>query len=95
MCLILFHFILFLSNFTPFGRVVFFPLFGVLVCSGCRGRFQWVRDCKSRLNLNLMEEGQYGQHATGGNLRAYMTMRDYRNLAWQNQQTLGEKSKPT
>ena len=24
-CLILFHFILFLSNFTPFGRVVFFP----------------------------------------------------------------------
>ena len=23
-CLILFHFILFLSNFTPFGRVVFF-----------------------------------------------------------------------
>ena len=27
-CLILFHFILFLSNFTPFGRVVF-SLFGV------------------------------------------------------------------
>ena len=27
--LILFHFVLFLSNFTPFGRVVFFPLFGV------------------------------------------------------------------
>ena len=27
MCLILFHFILFLSNFTPFGRVVFFPCF--------------------------------------------------------------------
>ena len=27
-CLILFNFILFLSNFTPFGRVVFF-LFGV------------------------------------------------------------------
>ena len=25
MCLILFHFILFLSNFTPFGRVVFIP----------------------------------------------------------------------
>ena len=24
-CLILFHFILFLSNFTSFGRVVFFP----------------------------------------------------------------------
>ena len=24
-CVILFHFILFLSNFTPFGKVVFFP----------------------------------------------------------------------
>ena len=29
MCLILFHFILFLANFTPFGRVVFFVLCGV------------------------------------------------------------------
>ena len=28
-CLILFDFIFFLSNFTPFGRVVFFFLFGV------------------------------------------------------------------
>ena len=28
-CLILFNFILFLSNFTPFGRVVFFFFFGV------------------------------------------------------------------
>ena len=26
-CVLLFHFILFLSNFTPFGRVVFFPCF--------------------------------------------------------------------
>ena len=56
-CLILFHFFLFLSNFTPFGRVVFFSLFGVFVFSCCRGQFQWVRDCKSRLNLNPMEEG--------------------------------------
>ena len=24
-CFIFFHFLLFLSNFTPFGRVVFFP----------------------------------------------------------------------
>ena len=93
-CLILFHFILFLSNFTPFGRVGFFSLFGVLVCSCCRGQFQWVRDCKSRLNLNPMEEGQYGQHAAGSNPRAYMTMRDYRNLAWQNQQPLERNPNP-
>ena len=33
-----------------------------------------------------MEEGQYGQHAAGGNPKAYMTMRDYRNHAWQSQQ---------
>ena len=26
-----------------------------------------------------MEQGQYGQHVAGGNPRAYMTMRDYRN----------------
>ena len=30
-CLILFHFILFLPNFTPFGRVVSFFLFGVCI----------------------------------------------------------------
>ena len=30
----------------------------------------------------------------GGNLRAYMTMRDYRNLAWQNQQPLGRNPNP-
>ena len=35
-CLILFNFILFLSNFTPFGRVVFF-LVRCLLCSCCRG----------------------------------------------------------
>ena len=93
-CLILFHFILFLSNFTPFGSVVFFSLFGVLVFSCCRGQFQWVRDCKSRLNLNPMEDGQYGQHVAGGNPRAYMKMRDYRNLAWQNQQPLGRNPNP-
>ena len=41
-----------------------------------------------------MEEGQYGQHVAGGNPRAYMTMRDYRNLAWQNQQPLGRNPNP-
>ena len=30
----------------------------------------------------------------GGNPRAYMTMRDYRNLAWQNQQPLGRNPNP-
>ena len=34
---------------------------------------------------------QYGQE---GNPRAYMTMRDYRNLAWQNQQPLGRNPNP-
>ena len=34
-CLILFHFILFLSNFTPFGRVVLF-LASCLLGSCCR-----------------------------------------------------------
>ena len=73
---------------------LFFFLFGVLVCSCCRGQFQWVRDCKSRLNLNPMEEGQNGQHVAGGNPSAYMTMRDYRNLAWQNQQPVERNPNP-
>ena len=78
-CLILFNFILFLSNFTPFGRVVLFSLFDVCFVLAAGGQFQWVRDCKSRLNLNLMEEGQYGQHVAGGKPSSYMSMRDYRN----------------
>ena len=41
-----------------------------------------------------MEQGQYGEHVAGGNPRAYMTMRDYRNLAWQNQQPLGRNPNP-
>ena len=41
-----------------------------------------------------MEEGQYGQHVVGGNPRAYMTTRDYRNLTWQNQQPLGRNPNP-
>ena len=41
-----------------------------------------------------MEEGQYGQHVAEGNPKAYMTMRDYRNLAWQNQQPLGRNPNP-
>ena len=41
-----------------------------------------------------MEQGQYSQHVAGGNPRAYMTMRDYRNLAWQNQQPWGRNPNP-
>ena len=33
-----------------------------------------------------MEQGQYGQHVAGGNLSAYISMRDYRNQPWQSQQ---------
>ena len=33
-----------------------------------------------------MEQGQYGQHVAGGNLSAYMSMRDYINQSWQSQQ---------
>ena len=52
------------------------------------GQFQWVRDCKSRLNLNPMEEGQSGQLVEGGNPSSYMSMRDYINQSWQSQQPL-------
>ena len=44
--------------------------------------FQWDRVSQSRLNLNPMEEGQYGQHVAGGNPTAYMSIRDYKNLPW-------------
>ena len=67
-------------------ELFFFFLFGVCFVLAAGGQFQWVRDCKSKLNLNPMEEGQYGQHVEGGNPNAYMTMRDYRNLAWPSQQ---------
>ena len=36
-----------------------------------------------------MEPPYEEQYSQEGNPRAYMTMRDYRNLAWQNQQPLG------
>ena len=41
--------------------------------------------------MELPYEEQYSQE---GNPRAYMTMRDYRNLAWQNQQPLGRNPNP-
>ena len=40
-------------------------------------------------------ESPYGeQYSQEGNPRSYMTMRDYRNLAWQNQQPLGRNPNP-
>ena len=40
-------------------------------------------------------EHPYGeQYSQEGNPRAYMTMRDYRNLAWQNQQPVGRNPNP-
>ena len=42
-----------------------------------------------------MEEGkQYSEYSVESNPKAYMTMRDYRNLAWQNQQPLGRNPNP-
>ena len=36
------------------------------------------------LNTNQMEEGkQYSEYSVERNPRAYMSMRDYRNLPWQ------------
>ena len=36
----------------------------------------------------------YSEYPLEGNPRAYITMRDYRNLAWQNQQRLGRNPNP-
>ena len=41
-----------------------------------------------------MEPPYEEQYSQEGNHRAYMTMRDYRNLAWQNQQPLGRNPNP-
>ena len=57
-----------------------------LFCLAAEDQFQWVGDYKSRLNLNPMEKGQYGQHVAGGNPSSYMSMRDYINQSWQSQQ---------
>ena len=48
-----------------------------LSCLVAEDQFQWVRDFKSRLNFNPMEEGQYGQHVAGGDPSSYKSMRDY------------------
>ena len=64
--------------------------------------FQWVRNSEGRLikvnfpqepglNLNTdqMEEGeQYSEYSVERTPSSYMSMRDYRNLPWQNQQLM-------
>ena len=47
------------------------------------------------LNCDQMEEReQYNEYSMERNLRAYTSMRDYRNLPWQNQQPLGRNPNP-
>ena len=51
--------------------------------------------CPVGLNCDQMEEGeQYSKYSVERNPRAYMSMRDYRNLPWQNQQPLGRNPNP-
>ena len=46
-------------------------------------------ECSVGLNCDQMEEGeQYSEYLVERNPRAYMSMRDYRNLPWQRQQPM-------
>ena len=70
---------------------------------------QWVRNSEGRLikvnfpqepGLNLktdqMEEGeQYSQYLVERNHSAYMSMRDYKHLPWQNQQPVERNPNPS
>ena len=69
--------------------------------------FQWVKNFEGRLikvnfpqepglNLNIdqMEEGEQYEYSVERNPSAYMSMRDYRNLPWQNQQTVERNPNP-
>ena len=44
--------------------------------------------------MEHLEGEQYSQYPVERNPRAYMSMRDYRNLPWQNQQPLGRNPNP-
>ena len=51
--------------------------------------------CPVGLNCDQMEEGeQFSQYPMERNPSAYMSMRDYRNLPWENQQFLGRNPNP-
>ena len=70
--------------------------------------FQWVRNSEGRLikvnfpqepglNLNIdqMEEGeQCSEYSVKRNPSAYISMRDYRNLPWQNQEPVERNPNP-
>ena len=57
--------------------------------------FYWRIECSVGLNCDQMKEGEhYSEYSVESNPRAYMTMRDYRNLAWKNQQPLGRNPNP-
>ena len=57
--------------------------------------FYYMIECSVGLNCDQMEEGEhYSEYSVESNPRAYMTMRGYRNLAWQNQQPLGRNPNP-
>ena len=47
-----------------------------------------------KIDWDKMEPPYEEQYSQEGNPRAYMTMRDYRNLAWKNQQPLGRNPNP-
>ena len=52
--------------------------------------------CSNGLNCKQMEEGeQYSEYSVERNPRAYMLMRDYKNLPWQNQRPLGRNPNPS
>ena len=57
----LLYFIVILFSFQKKKKTVLQDCW-CLSCLTAEGQFQWVRDCKSRLNLNPMEERQYGEN---------------------------------
>ena len=79
------YFLSFISLFKK-KYTVLQDCYWCLSCLVAEGQFQWVRVSQSRLNLNPMEQGQYGQHVAVGNPSSYMSMRDYINQSWQSQQ---------
>ena len=51
--------------------------------------------CPMGLNCDQMEEGeQYNEYSVERNPRAYISIRDYRNLPWQNRQPMERNLNP-
>ena len=94
-CLILFHFILFFYLTLPLLVESFFFLCLVSALFAAGIHFQWVKNSEGKqfrtgsvgLNCEQMKEGeQYSEYPVERNPRAYMSMRDYINRPWKNQQ---------